>query len=153
MLGAIIGDTVGSRFEFNNIKTKDFELFSDKYLMINHAGKGKRPVYLAIINEKVLWFVPLSSKVDKYSGVIKNKINKYGMCNTILIRKILGKETAVLLQNAFPCTREFIDHQHLMNGGIPAKVINTTAKEIENLLGQMIVLREKGKNLWRRSCC
>jgi len=27
MLGAIIGDIVGSRFEFHNIKTKDFELF------------------------------------------------------------------------------------------------------------------------------
>lgn len=26
MIGAIIGDVVGSRFEFNNIKTKDFEL-------------------------------------------------------------------------------------------------------------------------------
>ncbi|MDR2855359.1 MAG: ADP-ribosylglycohydrolase family protein [Methanomicrobiales archaeon] len=28
MLGAIIGDIVGSRFEWNNIKTKDFEFFS-----------------------------------------------------------------------------------------------------------------------------
>ena len=27
MIGAIIGDIVGSRFEFENIKTKDFELF------------------------------------------------------------------------------------------------------------------------------
>lgn len=27
MIGAIIGDIVGSRFEFSNIKTKDFELF------------------------------------------------------------------------------------------------------------------------------
>lgn len=27
MLGAIVGDIVGSRFEFNSIKTKDFELF------------------------------------------------------------------------------------------------------------------------------
>lgn len=27
MLGAVIGDVVGSRCEFNNIKTKDFELF------------------------------------------------------------------------------------------------------------------------------
>ena len=27
MLGAIIGDVVGSRFEFNNIKTKKFKLF------------------------------------------------------------------------------------------------------------------------------
>ena len=29
MLGAIIGDTVGSIYEFNNIKTTDFPLFSD----------------------------------------------------------------------------------------------------------------------------
>ncbi len=29
MLGAIIGDIVGSRFEFNNHKSKDFELFGD----------------------------------------------------------------------------------------------------------------------------
>lgn len=30
MLGAIIGDMVGVPYEFNNIKTKDFELFSDE---------------------------------------------------------------------------------------------------------------------------
>ena len=30
MLGAIIGDVVGSRFEFNNIKTKDFELITEE---------------------------------------------------------------------------------------------------------------------------
>ena len=30
MLGAIIGDIVGSRFEWNNINTKEFELFTDE---------------------------------------------------------------------------------------------------------------------------
>ena len=30
MLGAIIGDIVGSIYEFNNIKTKDFELINEK---------------------------------------------------------------------------------------------------------------------------
>lgn len=30
MYGAIIGDVVGSQYEFDNIKTKDFELFTDK---------------------------------------------------------------------------------------------------------------------------
>ncbi len=30
MYGAILGDIIGSRFEFNNIKTKNFELFDDK---------------------------------------------------------------------------------------------------------------------------
>ena len=30
MLGAIIGDIVGSRFEWDNIKSKEFELFTDR---------------------------------------------------------------------------------------------------------------------------
>jgi len=30
MIGAIIGDIVGSRFEFNNLKSKDFNLFTDE---------------------------------------------------------------------------------------------------------------------------
>ena len=30
MLGAILGDIVGSRFEFNNIKSKDFYMFTDE---------------------------------------------------------------------------------------------------------------------------
>ena len=30
MIGAIVGDIVGSVYEFNNIKTKDFLLFQDK---------------------------------------------------------------------------------------------------------------------------
>lgn len=30
MYGAIIGDVVGSQYEFDNIKTKDFKLFTDK---------------------------------------------------------------------------------------------------------------------------
>ena len=32
MLGAIIGDNVGSVYEFDNIKTKDFELFKPNSL-------------------------------------------------------------------------------------------------------------------------
>ena len=30
MLGGIIGDIVGSIYEFNNCKSKDFQLFSNK---------------------------------------------------------------------------------------------------------------------------
>ena len=30
MLGAIIGDIIGSRFEWHNIKTKDFDLFAKR---------------------------------------------------------------------------------------------------------------------------
>ena len=30
MIGAIIGDIVGSRFEFNNHRSKEFELFTEE---------------------------------------------------------------------------------------------------------------------------
>ena len=31
MLGAIIGDIVGSRFEWNNIKTKEFDFLTNAF--------------------------------------------------------------------------------------------------------------------------
>jgi len=35
-----------------------------------------------------MWFIPLSSKVNKYKKIINNKVKKYGCCDGILIRKI-----------------------------------------------------------------
>ena len=32
MIGAIIGDIVGTRFEFNNYRSKDFELFGPVHI-------------------------------------------------------------------------------------------------------------------------
>ena len=37
MLGAIIGDIVGSIYEFNNIRTKDFEFFSDRCIFTDDS--------------------------------------------------------------------------------------------------------------------
>ena len=37
MLGAIVGDIVGSVYEWNNIKTKDFPLFSKRIFFTNET--------------------------------------------------------------------------------------------------------------------
>lgn len=37
MLGAIIGDIVGSRFEFNNIRRKDFDFFTDQCVVTDDS--------------------------------------------------------------------------------------------------------------------
>ena len=34
MIGAIIGDVVGSRFEFDNYKSKDFEMFDTECFLL-----------------------------------------------------------------------------------------------------------------------
>ena len=40
MLGAIIGDIVGSVYESNNIKTKDFPLFGKRCIFRGYAALG-----------------------------------------------------------------------------------------------------------------
>jgi ADP-ribosylglycohydrolase len=50
MFGAIVGDIVGSVYEFNNIKTKDFPLFGEKMRFYGRHGddrrRGQRPAHL-----------------------------------------------------------------------------------------------------------
>ena len=36
--------------------------------MINHENGHSRPSYLAIKDEKILWFIPLSTKTEKYKN-------------------------------------------------------------------------------------
>lgn len=51
MLGAIIGDIVGSRYEFNNIKTEDFPLFDEKCRFTDDTVMTIA-VFLGILNGK-----------------------------------------------------------------------------------------------------
>ena len=45
MLGAIIGDIVGSVYEWNNIKTKDFPLFREDCFFTDDTVSPNRWVY------------------------------------------------------------------------------------------------------------
>ena len=44
--------------------------------MSNHEHGKKRPTYFTIKDKDILWFIPLSSKVDKYQKIINKKIEK-----------------------------------------------------------------------------
>ena len=72
MIGAIIGDIVGSRFEYDNIKTKDFELFTDDchftddtVLTVAVAGAlldGGRPSYSQLQKSARVWMRGIAKK-------------------------------------------------------------------------------------------
>ena len=70
-----------------HVKNEYFELVHDNKLMTNHEGNGTRPNYFCIKKEgsKIFWFIPMSSKVDKYQKIIEHKIKKNGKCDTIVI--------------------------------------------------------------------
>lgn len=85
-----------------HIKDEFFDIVNDENIMTNHEKGKKRPTYFTIRDEEwILWFIPLSSKIDKYKKIVDRKIKKYGKCDTILIRKITNRESAILIQNAF----------------------------------------------------
>ena len=88
----------------------------------------------------------MSSKVDKYKRIRDEKIKKYGNCDTILIKKFLGKESVFLLQNMFPTIENYVDHSHIINGE-ETKVINQVAKDIEETFNRLMRLIELGKKV------
>jgi len=80
-----------------HIKDDFFKKINDKGLMINHENGHARPTYFTIKDKKILWFIPLSSKISKYKPIIDSKIKKYGVCKSIMIRKIANKDSVILL--------------------------------------------------------
>lgn len=106
-----------------------------------------RPTYFTIKDGDILWFIPLSTKVDKYKKIIKEKIRKYHKCNSIIIGTIAGKKSAILLQNAFPTLTKYIDHVHLENGK-PLKVIEKLKNEVLINFNSMLALHKQGKKVF-----
>ena len=107
----------------------------------------KRPTYFTIKDKNILWFIPISSKIDKYKKIINKKIERYGFCNTIIIRKIADEDAVILLQNAFPTLEKFIDHIHTVDG-VPLKIPTDLQDEIKSLFKNMLGLKKRGTNLF-----
>lgn len=130
-----------------HIKDEYFDIINDKGLMINHEKGHSRPTYFTIKDENILWFIPISSKVDKYKKIVKNKIKKYGNCKSIMIDKIINKEMAILIQNAFPTLEKYIDHVHMENG-VPVKVAVTLQEKILFNFENLMKKKKHGVNLF-----
>ena len=130
-----------------HLKDEYFDKVNDKGLMINHENGHSRPSYLAIKDNKILWFIPLSSKVEKYEPIIKKKIRKYGSCKSILIKKIAGKDSVILIQNAFPIIAKYVKSRHTIDGKI-VKVSDAVKREITDDFKYMLSLKKDGLNLF-----
>ncbi len=126
-----------------HIKDEYFDVVNDDNLMQNHERGKKRPTYFTIKDKNVLWFIPISSKVDKYQKIIDKKIEKYGFCNTIQIEKIFNEDAAILFQNAFPTLEKYIDHVHTIDGK-PAKVPKKLEKKILTNFKNLMKLHNRG---------
>ncbi len=125
-----------------HIKDEFFDRINNKGLMINHENGHSRPSYLAIKDDDILRFIPLSTKIEKYKTIIDKKEKKYGTCKTILIKKI-----AILIQNAFPTLEKYIQSRHTIDGKF-IKISSAVEKEIIDDFEYMLSLKSSGLNLF-----
>lgn len=130
-----------------HIKDEFFDKINENKIMINHENGHSRPSYLAIKDKDILWFIPLSSKVDKYQKIIDKKMKKYGKCSGIIICKIAEINEAILIQNAFPTLEKYVKSRHEINGKY-ITVSPIIKKEIISNFKYMLSMKEKGNNLF-----
>ncbi len=130
-----------------HIKDEFFDQINKKGLMINHENGHSRPSYLAIKDKEILWFIPLSTKVDKYRTIIAKKEKKYGSCKTILIKRIAGREQAILIQNVFPTLEKYIQSRHTVDGKV-VKIASAVEREIIDDFEYMLSLKASGLDLF-----
>ena len=121
-----------------HIKNSYFELVQDDKLMKNHEGNSTRPNYFCVKmeNNDILWFIPMSSKIEKYKEIVKNKIKKYKKCDTIIIGNYRGKDHAFLIQNIFPITSKYIDHIDTVQGKalqVPSETRRIISEKVEKI--------------------
>ena len=97
-----------------HIKDSYFAAAQDGKLMRNHEGGALRPTYFCLRDEKtrLLWMIPMSSRVEKYRPYVEQDAEKYGKCIKIVIGEYAQRESVFLLQNMFPILPKYIDHIH-----------------------------------------
>jgi hypothetical protein len=109
---------------------------------------NKRPCYFAFIEKKtqLLWFIPISSKYDKYRLTYEKKIKKKGICDTIVLGNLLGHKSAFLIQNMFPCKDKYIENKYIHSNST-VKVDGVLQKEIEKKAKKILALTRKGNKI------
>jgi hypothetical protein len=86
--------------------------------MQNKENGNKRPCYFCFRDDNdtnIIWFVPISSKVDKYKKIYKSKVKIRKKVYNFVFGKVLGQEKVFLIQNMFPTIEKFILEKYKTN--------------------------------------
>ena len=117
--------------------------------MENKENGNKRPCYFCFTdpeNSKIIWFVPISSKVDKYKTIYENKKKKQKKVYNFVFGKVLGKEKTFLIQNIFPTTELYIESKY-QNKMQDVEITESLKREVIETAMNVIKLAQKGINI------
>jgi len=137
--------------EYFNKYDKEHKLLRNKENSAEHA----RPclfVFLDKNNKDIMWVVPISSQVEKYTNIANHKIQKMmgkgeKKCDQILFGKVLGSKRAFLIQNMFPITKEYIQSIYIdKQTKCPVNISKDTMYEVQCSAKRVLGAALSGRN-------
>ena len=137
--------------KFYFIKDEFFDVFKDYGLMLNKENGKKRPCYFCFrvkYNKEIIWFVPISTKYEKYKNIYDNKKLKSGNrpVYNFVFGEVVGKKSVFLIQNIFPTTEEYILEKYITENKDVEIALNVRNKVIA-YSRQVIMQAEQGINI------
>lgn len=117
--------------------------------MENKENGNKRPCYFCFKDRKdkdIIWFVPISTKYDKYQKLYENKKKKQKRVYNFVFGEVVGKKAVFLIQNIFPTTEKYILEKYVTENKdveIPLKMKNKVIARAK----QVINMAERGINI------
>lgn len=108
--------------------------------------KENRPNYFLFKDKKgVIWFIPLSTRVNEYSQKIANDEKKHRQCIFYHIGKVNGKNRVFLIGNMFPVSLKYIKRPYTINE-TPYVVKNIKLiNEVHKRASRYLAMVEQGK--------
>ena len=102
--------------KFYFINDEFFNIIDESLLCLNKRDGNKRPCYYCFKDSKsqeIFWFLPISSKVEKYKKIYQEKKQRYGKVDNIVLGYVEGEERAFLIQNMFPTLEKYIIEKYI----------------------------------------
>lgn len=135
--------------KFYFIKDEFFDVFKDYGLMVNKENGNKRPCYFCFrdkYNKEIIWFVPISTKYEKYQKIYEYKKQKQRRVYNFVFGEVVGKKSVFLIQNIFPTTEEYILEKYITENKDVEIALNVRNKVIA-YSRQVIMKAEQGINI------
>ena len=122
-----------------------FDTVNDPYLKINYE-QTQRPHYFAFKEPETLlyWFVPCSSRIDKYKNIIQKRREHNKSTYSLKIIKIQGNENALLFQDMLPIIEKYIQAPYVCGGQLVRIADSKIINDLENNAKTVITLFRRG---------
>ena len=124
--------------------------------MQNKENGNKRPCYYCFKSKKyedIIWFIPVSTKIEKYQKIYNYKIQKQirlekkPSIDTIVFGNVANTYSVFLIQNMFPVTKKYVESQYIKNK-VAIRLSNKLQKEVIYKANKVLNLYNHGmKNI------